>query len=262
MPLPSRLTSIGDHIQHSTQKDKPVRRPFFSFFLLAMLSLVSSQTLQADNRAFVWTYQYQTMEAGEAEFEAYTTFKSLLNPTMKGTTTAQHHFELEIGMNNRFDVGIYQVFEQAPEAALTYKGYQLRARYRLGKKDQYPMDPLLYFEYKGKPDFSAHTLEGKLILAKDIGKLHVALNPVIEIESEDGAWERKLEYKAGVSYRLRPLADLGLELQGGASGHYLGPVISHGRDKLYVALGSAFALGSVTEGKPRFMLRMIIGVGL
>ena len=35
--------------------------------------LASAGSLQADGRSFVWTYQYQTMQRGAAEFEYCTT---------------------------------------------------------------------------------------------------------------------------------------------------------------------------------------------
>ena len=84
-------------------------------------------------------------------------------------------------MNERFDFAIYHQFEQ--QSVLRYKGYKLRFRYRIGEKNQYFMDPLIYFEYHGKPDFSKHEIETKLILAKETDKIIAAFNPVLEIES-------------------------------------------------------------------------------
>ena len=93
-----------------------------------------------------------------------------------------HQIELEIGMNERFDFAIYHQFEQYTN--LKYKGYKLRGRYRIGEKNMYLFDPVLYMEYHGKPDFSEHGIEAKLILAKEVGRLIASFNPVLEIEIE------------------------------------------------------------------------------
>ncbi|NHZ87407.1 MAG: hypothetical protein GWP19_16315 [Planctomycetia bacterium] len=165
-------------------------------------------------------------------------------------------------MNDRFDFAIYQVFGQTPNSSFIYKGYKMRFRYRFGEKGAYLVDPLLYFEYKGKPDFSEHGLEGKLILAKDIGNFNVAINPVIEYEYEGDSWESEIKYYAGIRYKIGELLTFGLEAQGGRNGHYVGPVISHGTGKAWVTFGSAVAITDIKNNKPQLMLRMIIGINL
>lgn len=97
------------------------------FAAAAMVILVSGTALKADGRSFVWTYQYQTMPRGTAEVEYYTTFSSPLSPSMSGTTTAFHELELEIGMNDSFDIGLYQRFKQLPGGSFTYEGFKVRA---------------------------------------------------------------------------------------------------------------------------------------
>lgn len=203
-----------------------------------------------------------TMGAGEVEFEHYLTLFTPLSASFKGVTTTDHNIELEIGMNDRFDFAVYQVFGQTPNSSFIYKGYKMRFRYKLGEKGNYIMDPLLYFEYKGKPDFSKHGLEGKLILAKDIGNFNVAINPVLEYEYDDDGWESEIKYNAGISYQVGYLLTLGLEVRGGRNGHYIGPVISHGTGKAWGASGSAIAVTDIKNNKPQLMLRMIIGIDL
>lgn len=229
--------------------------------ILGIMLLLLTIT-KADKRSYVWTYEYLTMEKGEVELEHYLTLSTPLSKSFKGVTTTDHNIELEIGMNDRFDFAVYQVFGQAPNSSFIYKGYKMRFRYRLGEKGSYLMDPLLYFEYKGKPDFSEHGLEGKLILAKDIGNFNVAINPVIEYEFEDDEWESEIKYNAGINYKIGKLLTLGLEARGGENGHYIGPVISHGTGKAWVAFGSAIAFTDIKNNKPQLMLRMIIGVEL
>jgi len=227
-----------------------------------VIIMILANIVKADKRSYVWTYEYQTMEAGEVELEHYLTFSTPSSESFNSITTTEHNVEIEVGMTDRFDFSIYQVFKQAPESEFQYSGYKLRFRYRLGEKGDYFVDPLLYFEYKGKPDFSEHGYEGKLILAKDFGNINIALNPVIEYEYEDDEWESEVKYNAGISYKFGGLLKIGLETRGGENGHYVGPVISHGTGKAWIALGSAFAITDIKNNKPEMMIRMILGINL
>ena len=235
-------------------------RQYKFIYIIALVLLTN--IVRADKRSYVWTYEYKTMEAGEVELEHYLTLSTPLSDSFKGVTTTDHNIELEIGMNNRFDFALYQVFSQTPKSSFLYKGYKMRFRYRFGEKGEYMMDPLLYFEYKGKPDFSEHGLEGKLILAKDIGNFNVAINPVIEYEYEDDGWESEIKYNAGISYKIGYLLTLGLEAKGSKNGHYIGPVISHGTGNTWVAFGSAIAVTDIKNDKPQLLLRMIMGINI
>jgi len=231
--------------------------------ILLVLGVVGTVSdASADRRAYVWTYEYKTMIEGEAELESYSTFSTADRKHVEGTMAVEQMVELEIGKTDRFDVSVYQVFKQDPGEGIRYTGFKLRSRYRFGEKGKYLLDPLLYAEYKGKPDFSEHGFELKLILAKDIGRFNVAVNPILELEQEDDEWEVKPEYTLGLSYELLEVLRCGLEFKGSEYGHYVGPVLSHGRDDLWVAFGSAVDLADVKEGKPEFQLRVIMGVGL
>ena len=215
----------------------------------------------ADKRSYVWTYEYSTVEKGKAEFENYFTLSTRDIDHIEGAMSSEHQIELEVGMTERFDFSIYQVFNQDPEGTLEYEGYKLRSRYRIGEKGRFFLDPLIYLEYKGKPDFSEHEIEFKLILAMDIERFNFALNPIFEWERGD-EWEFKPAYAVGMGYELSKLVRVGLEAKGSKNGHYLGPVISHGKEHLWVTLGSAFMIADIKEGKPEFQIRMLLGVGL
>ena len=234
----------------------------YKFIYLIIALVLLTNIVRADKRSYVWTYEYQTMEAGEVELEHYLTISTPLSNSFENVTSTEHNIEVEVGMTDRFDFSIYQVIKQAPESSLQYSGYKLRFRYRLGEKGDFLMDPLLYFEYKGKPDFSEHGYEGKLILAKDFGRFNFSVNPVLEYEYENSEWESELKYNAGISYKLDGLLKIGLEARGGENGQYIGPVISHGTGKAWVAFGSAFAITNISNDKPEIMLRMILGINL
>ena len=243
-------------------KTKEHKLNYFKIKPVLIIFLAFTSAIIGDNRSYVWTYEYKTMERGKAEFEHYLTLKAPKMDSLAGSVTTVHNVEFEFGMNDHFDFSIYQNFQQPADGNFQYTGYKLRARYRFGEKNKYLMDPLLYFEYKGKPDFSKHVLEWKLILAKDFESFNYAINPVFEIEYEDGEKEYEFKYNAGSCYRINKLLRIGLEIKGGKNGHYLGPVISHGNDTFWVALGSAVAFTEIKNNKPGFMLRMILGIHL
>lgn len=229
--------------------------------ILIMIVLVT-EMLYADKRHYVWTYDYQTIEPGQGEIESYYTATAPKWGQLENNVVIEQQVELEVGMTDRFDFGVYGVYTQEPEGSLQFSGYKLRARYRFGEQDQLLLDPLLYIEYKGKPDFSEHGFETKLILAKNLGNISFALNPTLELEMEHGEEEFEVEYTLGTSYRISNSLNIGLEAKGSRDGHYIGPVISHGSKHLWVALGSAFAITSVEEYKPEFQLRLLVGIGL
>lgn len=223
---------------------------FFLFF---------SMFIFADNRFYVWTYEYKTMEKGKAELEYYLTFSSPDLNNIKNTLISIHQIEIEVGMTDKFDIGIYQVFQQSANEPLLYKEFKIRGRYRIGEKNKYFLDPLIYLEYKNNPNFTKNEIEFKLILAKDIGKFNISLNPIFEFEKKD-SWEAITKYALGISYEVNPILRFGFEVKGSKDGNYIGPVISHGKNNAWVALGSAFKISHTKEGKPEFQIRMLMGL--
>lgn len=225
---------------------------------LLLLTLLI-QYCYGDGRRYVWTYEYQTLPGGHAEMESYTEFSQV--ETDSGShSSAQLQMEYEVGMNDHFDVGIYQVFKQGPESPLSYEGFKLRLRYRIGEKGLLPMDPLIYLEYKDNQNFDDTTLETKLILARDFGKFNLALNPVLEFEFKDEETEMEWEYSAGFGYELHPLVRISMEAKGSEDSFYWGPTLSHGKEDLWFAIG-LLNKGSDSSPTDR-MIRMIIGLGL
>ena len=228
-----------------------------SIVILASLLLIAN--LQADGRRYVWTYEYQTLHRGEAELESYTEFSHLDTDSGRQATTILQ-YEYEIGMNDRFDVGIYQKFKQAHDSPIVYDGFKLRMRFRLGEKGRWPLDPLIYLEYKDNAAFDHSVLETKLILARNFEKLNISLNPVLEFEFDHDETEVEFEYTVGLSYRVHPILSLGLETKGNAEQFYWGPTLSHGKQDLWFAIG--LLLPGSEEASADRLMRFIIGVGL
>lgn len=212
----------------------------------------------ADRRMFVWTYQYLTMPRGEAEIEHYLTTKA--SSGQWGNPATELQMELEVGMNDRFDAALYQVFTQFSGGGLRYSAFKLRTRYRTGDLGGSWAQPVLYLEVKTSPDFGTTELEFKPIYGKSYPKWEVAVNPVVELANPGGEWAWK--YAVGAAYRLDPLLGLGVEATGSESGHYLGPVLSHGRDDLWMALGAGFKMGSPSGGAPSAQVRLLVGIAV
>ncbi len=229
--------------------------------LLSIIFIIFTQCF-ADTRSFVWTYESSTMPAGSAEFEHYLTLTSPNLDSLNGNVTSQHDMEIEVGMNDRFDIGIYQSFEQEPGKGLAYKGFKIRGRYRLMAPGALPFNPVIYLEYKGEPDFQRHTAEWKLILTKKFPNGVIAVNPIVELEKGDDNSEISFQYSTGIGYRFSSLVGFGLEFKGGPNGHYWGPVLSHGHGGLYMALGSAISATPIKNNKPDFMVRFLMGIEL
>lgn len=235
-------------------------KSFLAFVFLTVLSTFSE--MKADHRNFVWTYEYMIMEPNEAEIETYNTVGIVDLDSTKNTTSNELNLEFEIGMNDFWDVAFYQNFKQSPGGSLKYDGFKIRNRFKIGKKDQFFLDPLIYIEYIGYSNFAKHKFEPKLILAKTLGKFTLALNPYAEFEYENEEWEFVPKYALGASYGISRILNIGLEMKGDKDGNYFGPTISHGSKEFWFALGTLFKVGEITTGKPELQSRLIMGLKL
>ncbi len=225
--------------------------------------MIFSRDAAADRRTLVWTYEAQTMERGEAEFEQYSTFATTEVDGRERTAT-ELELELEIGMNDQFDVGLYQVFEQGADEALRYAGYKLRLRHWIAHARRFPLDAVGYLEYEGTPSGSSPKVEAKVILGRTLGDFRFALNPTLELEKEEDEdeWESEAEITLGASWTPTYLFSVGAEAKSDGDTHYIGPVIGHGVGGLWMALGSLFRLGDGEAGSAESQIRLLVGVNL
>lgn len=217
----------------------------------------------ADRRGFVWTYEYMTMPKGEAEIEYYLT-SQLPDRSNRETSNWEHQFEFEYGITNRWDISLYQTFRQKNTktgSTMEYNKFKVRTRYRLGKKGQYLVNPLIYLEYLRAADLSDPArLEAKLILAKDIGRFSLAYNQIAEEEFKDnGEKEVENKYAFGINYEINPKFKLGLESTGNYSEvkYYLGPTISLAREKFWLSFGMVWGLNKDSDDA---QTRLLIGL--
>ncbi len=228
---------------------------------ITLLVLLAACNAKADRRGYVWTYEYMTMPKGHSEVEYYLTNKVPDFHNYENKNTWQHQVEYEYGLTDRWDISVYQRWEQTNAATndnFEYTGTKLRTRYRFGEKGMYPLDTLLYLEYI-KPDSSAapEILEGKLIVAKDIGKFNIAYNQILKvgINNEGGNED---EYALGLNHEFSPSWKVGLESAGNYTEDkfYFGPTVSWASEKFWVGFG---ALRGLNDRSDDLRFRLIVG---
>lgn len=233
----------------------------FGTLVCLCLVLALKQDSFADARSYVWTYEYQTMPKGASEVEFYETVK-IPDTNDTDIKTLEHWVEYEYGVTDRFDIALYEMWktnDKRNEIDTKYDGTKIRLRYRFGEKGKYLVDPLLYAEYKrSSRSHDPHKLELKLILAKDIGKLNIAYNQILNQALEsDGVTES--EYAVGLSYKLNNHITLGLESKGSylKDRYYYGPTVSLRFRRFWVAMGVVSAMHKRADD---LQARMIVGI--
>ena len=94
--------------------------------------------------------------------------------------------EIEYGLTDRWDLAVYNMFDVAQRiceagggecsGGTGYAGLKLETRFRLSLPGEWPVDPVLYFEYQHLLRGDANDkLEAKLILGRDFGPWNVAV---------------------------------------------------------------------------------------
>src|SRR5512143_1685491 len=191
-----------------------MKQLFCSAAVLFLITFMGG-AVQAAQRNFVWTEEYGTLAKGNAEVEFWSTAVTEDIQTRNASDWTQQ-VELEYGVTDRFNVALYQVYEQAAdEPSLTYLGYKVELKYRVAEKNALPVDVLLYAEDEHLNDEDGPRFEGKLILAKEIGRVGMAYNQVFERRYASGKEEH--EYAAGINYEVLPSFRFGVETKGSYS---------------------------------------------
>lgn len=230
-----------------------MKRVMFGCFVVVLL-LVSGAVARADQRNYVWTYEYSTLAKDSAEIEFYQTAVTQ-DRQAQGASDWTQQVELEYGITDHFDAALYEVYEQPAGGAMRYAGYKIRLRYRIAEKNALPLDVLLYAEHVENTG-EENEFEGKVILAKDIGKLNFAYNQIFEKAYGAGSGANH-EYAAGVSYELSPRFRLGVESKGSYKGdtYAAGPTVAWSGSRIWANIGAAYGLNRRTNDREvRFLL--------
>src|SRR5690348_12308956 len=127
----------------------------------------------ADRRDFAHVYEYQTMPEHGFDLEFWNTttldaYDSLAAMELK--------VETEYGITDHWDIALYQILAQDAGDALHYAATSLETRYRFVERGQWPVDVLVYLELTKAIDSKEFEVEGKLVLARDLGPVTIAGN--------------------------------------------------------------------------------------
>jgi len=233
-------------------------------FFLALISIILSFSgSQADDKSLVWTYEYITTSQGELELENYLDFKAP-RWSDKSTSSWFHQIELEYGITKSWDIALYQVFTQTNSEGYKFNQMKLRTRIKFPGEEKFAVNPMLYLEYKRPSNISApNEIEGKLILAKEIKKLNLVSNFILEkklISSSE--WEKS--YALGVNYQILPAVKSGMEMVGNfesglANQFLLGPTFSFEAKKFFMVVGALWGINNQSDD---LRFRYILGFDL
>jgi len=262
-----------------------------------------SGVASASPRPLPFTYPYEQLGKGEAELELYgdmNPLRVLRDPTDLGagrTWEPQYvlQSEFEYGINDRWELGFYQVFEANPQDGggntMTFDGFKWRVRTRLAEPGELPVDIAFYLELETLHDELA--LEEKILLQRRFGALRLMANLWVEQELErpfddtPAGKEKELAFIVnptfGGTYQITPTLHLGgeywargmlspegdgaLEHKNNSVHHFLGPVVHVNFGHLWWTAGLYAHLNDVNKPQPGeaygpWWFRTVLGVDL
>lgn len=228
---------------------------------------------RADRRAFGFTYEYATAAEDQTEVELATT-GTRATWADRAPETYALRLELEHGLTDRWDVSLYQTFEQRSADGpgtdvLRVSEVRLGSRYRLAERGEWPADVLGTAELAREIGASAYAAEVRLVGARDFGLLTVAANAIgtIGFGAEVTDPDLRAGWAAGATYEPAPAWKLGAETWGSVdpdaprqAESWAGPAIAWiPTVRLWVAASAGFGL---TDGSDRFVVRGLVGLSL
>ena len=168
---------------------------------------------------------------------------------------------VETGITERWDVAVYGVARQIVGSDLQFEAVKLETRYALAAPGTWFVDPVLYLELQKKfLEDRPFSVEEKLILAKDVGRLNVSLNLAGEQEFVGGDVEPEWSYALGTSWELVPAFRLGAEIFGDRAKEevspgveqtesvaWAGPAVSIAVARSWLVLAAGFGLNDQSD---------------
>ena len=226
--------------------------PLAPLVVAAAVALVPAAA-RADRRYYGETYTAQTAPRGSLDLELWSTFHA--PPREGGLHVWRHQVELETGITDRWDVAVYNIARQLQGKELEYEALKLETRYRLVEPGRWFVDPVIYLELKKTfVDDRPLSVEEKLILSKDVGRLNLALNLAAEQELVGGKLTHDGEWALGASWEIGPALRAGAEAFGAVAAEERA-----GKDELRA---QAWAGPAVSIAVNRTWLVLATGVGL
>jgi hypothetical protein len=247
------------------------------FFLLAAATLGTALSASASERRFAFTYEATTAPKGAVELENWVTWRHTDAGDGDDSDVFRFRHELEFGVTDRLQVGLYLLDWQYDDKAVDKKsewlGSGVEVIYNLTNPTTDFIGSALYGEVLVGHD--SLKVEGKLLLQKDFGALRIAYNATIEAEwegeefgnfsEENGEFAQTL----GVSYDVSKSFSVGAEVlheielpdwaQANDSVVYAGPNASVRAGRFFATATALFQLTDV-DGEPDTQVRLITGL--
>ncbi len=240
---------------------------------IVVLFLVPN-TAFAHNRRYVFTEEYRTIPQGGFELENWLKIK-VPDGSTTNANTFQYQEELEYGITNHWTIAHYEQWQTTNRSGLDHDGlpaknstkydaFKFETKYRIGEKGKYWLDPLIYLEWEREASGrNPNTIEGKMILSKDIGKWNFVYNQILESKLGNGG-RTKHNFSFGANYELPFDLYAGVEFKGNwwhPSDHKnelaLGPTLAWEGKYFWVATGAAWALNHHADDAEA---RLIVGI--
>ncbi len=238
---------------------------------------VSARTAGADLRSFSHTYEYSTVPEGRTTVELWHT-QSRATPDASSAQLYEGILEVEHGITEHLDVGLYTVLEQIEAGPLTSEALRLskaklESRYRIGERGDLPIDTLLFLELAKAFGDSVYEIRGKVIGARDFGDLTLAANAIggVVIGKDVDETTLELGWAAGATYQLHPKLRLGVETWGVLEDRKayvdVGPALSYAPSSTFwtaITLGFSLTERETVESASHgaFSARVIVGLEL
>jgi hypothetical protein len=189
--------------------------------VLALCALAAAPAY-ANPHPLPYSYPYQTLPKGKVEVEEIADLvpmrvaREKLDGTRDAVTALRYQLqtELELGISDRLELGLYFAFRQAASAdtpALRFEGMKQRLRYRFAEEGDLPLDLGVYFEVA--EFYNEVELEEKVLLSRRFGYLTAVANLWVEQEYyfQEQQWKLIYNPTVGAVYEFSPNFMLGLE---------------------------------------------------
>lgn len=244
------------------------------FFILLALALPRAS--HGGARRFAYIYETTTAAPGTFELENWVTWRTDKDADHKFERLDFRH-EIEFGITERLQAAIYladwtyRAGRSVENPGTVYTGSALELVYNLTNPGTHAFGSALYGELKIGEELVS--VESKILLQKNLGRLVLAYNASMEAEWEgQGLEERTGEFQqtVGASYEITPRFFLGAEFlheiafpewrETEPSVVYAGPNLSvHAGN--WSATTTALVQLSNRADEPNFQVRTIIGYG-
>jgi len=234
--------------------------------------LLVASTAHADERRFTYVYESTVHSPGEVAYEQWVTWKTGRDDR-PGFNRLDIRHELEFGIVEDFQLGLYlpdwRIEWDDASSSVRFRDVAVDGILALTNPNERELGSALYGEVKlGDKLF---VLEAKLLLQKNIDRVVIAWNGIVEAEWEGDSLDEKtgvFGQTIGASYEISPRWLVGAELlheveyadwsEWGDHFVALGPNISHRSERFWI---TATALLQATDlaDQPDLQFRTIIG---